>query len=134
MNPKILLADDHKIIRDVLARLITESITDDLSVATNGKEALNKLEQEQFDLLITDLNMPVMDGLELVRNLSNQNIEVKTLVLTMRDDAETIEALMQFKIDGYVLKEGDTEEFKNAVEMILKNGQYFSDEVKPFLK
>ncbi|MFZ9045437.1 MAG: response regulator [Cyclobacteriaceae bacterium] len=134
MNPKILLADDHKIIRDVLARLITESITDDLSIATNGKEALNKLEQEQFDLLITDLNMPVMDGLELVRNLSNQNIEVKTLVLTMRDDAETIEALMQFKIDGYVLKEGDTEEFKNAVEMILKNGQYFSDEVKPFLK
>ncbi len=134
MNPKILLADDHKIIRDVLARLITESITDDLSVATNGKEALNKLEQEQFDLLITDLNMPVMDGLELVRNLSNQNIEVKTLVLTMRDDAETIEALMQFKIDGYVLKEGDTEEFKNAVEMILKNEQYFSDEVKPFLK
>ena len=134
MNPKILLADDHKIIRDVLARLITESITDDLSIATNGKEALNKLEQEQFDLLITDLNMPVMDGLELVRNLSNQNIEVKTLVLTMRDDTETIEALMQFKIDGYVLKEGDTEEFKNAVEMILKNGQYFSDEVKPFLK
>ena len=134
MNPKILLADDHKIIRDVLARLITESITDDLSIATNGKEALNKLEQEQFDLLITDLNMPVMDGLELVRNLSNQNIEVKTLVLTMRDDAETIEALMQFKIDGYVLKEGDTEEFKNAVEMILKNGQYFSHEVKPFLK
>ena len=134
MNPKILLADDHKIIRDVLARLITESITDDLSIATNGKEALNKLEQEQFDLLITDLNMPVMDGLELVRNLSNQNIEVKTLVLTMRDDAETIEALMQFKIDGYVLKEGDTEEFKNAVEMILKNGQYFSDAVKPFLK
>ena len=134
MNPKILLADDHKIIRAVLARLITESITDDLSIATNGKEALNKLEQEQFDLLITDLNMPVMDGLELVRNLSNQNIEVKTLVLTMRDDAETIEALMQFKIDGYVLKEGDTEEFKNAVEMILKNGQYFSDEVKPFLK
>lgn len=134
MNPKILLADDHKIIRDVLARLITESITDDLSIATNGKEALNKLEQEQFDLLITDLNMPVMDGLELVRNLSNQNIEVKTLVLTMRDDAETIEALMQFKIDGYVLKEGDTEEFKNAVEMILKNEQYFSDEVKPFLK
>jgi DNA-binding NarL/FixJ family response regulator len=127
---KILLVDDHKIIRDVLGRFITQNITEDLDQANNGIEAFNMIKKEKYDLVISDINMPKMDGLELMKEIHNYDPELKVIALSMMDDTVSIKKMLKAGAVGYVLKEGNTQELTKAVEEVMKGNNYFSSQVQ----
>jgi DNA-binding NarL/FixJ family response regulator len=127
---KILLVDDHKIIRDVLVRFIRQNITEDLEEANNGIEAINMIKKEKYDLVISDINMPKMDGLELMKEIHNYDPELKVIALSMMDDTVSIKKMLKAGAVGYVLKEGNTQELTRAVEEVLKGNNYFSSKVQ----
>jgi DNA-binding NarL/FixJ family response regulator len=127
---KILLVDDHKIIRDVLGRFITQNITEDLDQANNGIEAFNMIKKEKYDLVISDINMPKMDGLELMKEINNYDPELKVIALSMMDDTVSIKKMLKAGAVGYVLKEGNTQELTKAVEEVMKGNNYFSSQVQ----
>jgi DNA-binding NarL/FixJ family response regulator len=123
---KILLVDDHKIIRDVLGRFIRQNITEDLEEANNGIEAINMIKKEKYDLVISDINMPKMDGIDLMKEIQNYNPELKVIALSMMDDSVSIKKMLKAGAVGYVLKEGNTAELTKAVEAVMSGNTYFS--------
>jgi DNA-binding NarL/FixJ family response regulator len=127
---KILLVDDHKIIRDVLGRFIVQNVTASLDQANNGIEAINLIKQEKYDLVISDINMPKMDGVQLMKAIHEYDPELKVIALSMMDDIVSIKKMLKAGASGYVLKEGNTQELIKAVEEVLQGKNYFSPVVQ----
>jgi DNA-binding NarL/FixJ family response regulator len=127
---RILLVDDHKIIRDVLGRFIVQHVTANLDQANNGIEAINLIKQEKYDLVISDINMPKMDGVQLMKAIHEYDPELKVIALSMMDDTVSIKKMLKAGASGYVLKEGNTQELIKAVEEVLKGNNYFSPVVQ----
>lgn len=123
---RIAVADDHILFRKSLKLLIASF--GDMEVvagASNGKELLEKLETVSVDILLLDLQMPEMDGFESCRKVNELYPDIKILVLTLRDDAETIREVMKLGIHGYFTKNTDPSELKNAILKLNDDGFYF---------
>ena len=97
--------------------------------ANTGKEALNVLATLPIDLVITDINMPVMSGTELTRQIKKDYPHVKVLVLTMYNDREIIHEIVMTEAEGYILKNSNKKELLNAINRITDHGTYYSNEV-----
>lgn len=126
---KILLVDDHKIVRSVLGNHLKEQVSPDVDEANNGVEAIIKIKKEKYDLVITDINMPKMDGIELMKEIHEYDAELKVLALSMMDDSVSIKKMLKAGACGYVLKEGDAEELVKAIEKINDGEKYYSNSV-----
>jgi len=126
---KILLADDHKIIRHALGKFLVESLDAEVSEANNGIEALNYFKKTTFDLVVADINMPKMDGIELVKCIREISPDMKVIALSMMDDPVSIKKMLKAGASAYVLKEGDTKEFLKAVEQVMDGEKYYSHAV-----
>lgn len=127
---KILLVDDHEIIRDAIRIYFNENDQMELtSEASNGYEALELLEKNQYDLVLTDINMPVMDGLELMQEISAKYPDQKVLVLSMFSENIQIKQMIEYGANGYVLKNVNKSELFNAINQIVSGADYFSKEV-----
>ncbi|NQZ75851.1 MAG: response regulator transcription factor [Ekhidna sp.] len=127
----ILLVDDHEVIRDGI-KYYFENLEDRFTVtgeASNGKEALETMKEQSFDIILTDLSMPVMDGLELVKELKEHHPGQKVLVLSMIDEVKYIKHMIAEGVDGYVLKSSGEDEIINAIEKITNGDTYFSKDV-----
>lgn len=102
---RVVLADDHDIVRQGLKRYLDR--TPEIEVvgeASDGLEALQSVKELQPDVLLLDIEMPVMDGIEVARRLQEQNIKVRILVLSAYDDREYIRALLDIGVSGYLVK------------------------------
>ena len=127
---KIVLADDHKMMIDGLqAMLNDEKELDVIAVAYNGKQALEAVLKHNADILITDYNMPEMNGLELTLALKKVKPDVKILVLTMFGDITHIEEMLTAGISGYILKNTGNDELLTAIHKLANGGTYYDDEV-----
>ncbi len=130
----ILIVDDHKLIRDGLRLYFEDSelvaVADE---ASNGKQALEIMKDNHYDLVLTDVRMPVMDGVELTRNIRTLYPEQPILTLTMAGESRLIKQLMQLGVNGYLLKDSGNEEVIKAVQMVLEGETYVSDEVTKIL-
>ena len=126
---KILLVDDHKIFRDVLGRFIKRNLSKDLKEANNGIEAINLIKENKFDLVISDINMPRMDGIELMKEIRKHDADLKVIALSMMDDAISIKKMLKAGANGYVLKEGNTKDLTSAVQEVINGGTYYSKPV-----
>ena len=127
---KILLVDDHQMFLDGLRTMLSKE--KDLQIvaeAKNGKEALDKLASNEVDLVITDINMPVMSGTELTKQLKKDYSNIKVLVLTMYNDREIIHEIVMTEAEGYILKNSNKKELLNAISRIIDHGTYYSNEV-----
>jgi DNA-binding NarL/FixJ family response regulator len=127
---RILLIDDHQIVLESLSLLL--SSLDRIEVAgkfTDGNEALDYYRIHGADLLITDMRMPVMNGMEVCAEARKINPSVKLLMLTMVEDATQIREAIKIGVNGYVLKIADADELFLAIRTILDGKKYFSDEV-----
>lgn len=126
----ILLVDDHEVVRDGL-KLYFENHTDFRIEfeAENGMEALEVLKKRSLPLVITDISMPVMDGLEFLKNSKEQFPATKVLALTMLDDIHYIKQMIAHGVDGYLLKNSPKDEILKAVTTILNGEKYFSEHV-----
>lgn len=130
MSKTLLLVDDHKIIRDGLKLYFEDDPNYTVaSEASDGQEALDILSSAQFDLVITDINMPNMDGITLSRAIKEQYPDQKIMALTMIGEHQYIKHMLAAGINGYLLKNTDKAEILKAIDKITSGENYFSEEV-----
>jgi DNA-binding NarL/FixJ family response regulator len=134
MSIKIAIADDYKIYRDGLKVGLTADENFDITCeAENGEELLHGFKDAQPDVVIMDLKMPIMDGMEATKEIRRLYPAVKVLVVTMYEDDKFIIHLMEIGANGYLLKNADPEEIRKAIYCVSENGYYFNDLVNKAL-
>ncbi|WP_405411781.1 response regulator [Maribacter sp. Asnod1-A12] len=131
---RIVLADDHALVRDGIRSLL-ESETDlqVIGEASNGKEAIELVAKVNPDILIIDIRMPVMNGIDAVAELTKSNSDVKTIILSMHDSEEYILKSISSGANGYLLKDTDKSEFIKAIHTVREGGKYFSGDISNVL-
>lgn len=127
---RVLLAEDQAMVRQGLKMMIeTDKDIQVTGEAVNGKEAVELCESRVFDLIIMDIRMPVMDGLEATRIILSRRPEAKVLILTtFNDDEYALEALKSGS-RGYLLKDADTSELIRSIRSCLEGGLVLEDQV-----
>jgi len=127
---QILIVDDHQMFLDGLKTLLSKEKNLNVAAEANtGKEALDVLAKIPIDLVITDINMPVMSGTELTKQIKKVYPQIKVLVLTMYNDREIIHEIVMTEAEGYILKNSNKKELLNAISRITDHGTYYSNEV-----
>lgn len=131
---KILIVDDHAIVLDGLKSLLSKFEGIEIAgVASNGEEGLKQLAQTKAELVITDLNMPGMDGLEFIKTVRNDFPPTKIIVLSLHDEPHFIRNIMKQRVQGYILKNDASSELVEAVERILDGKTFFSSKINQAL-
>lgn len=128
---RVFIVDDHQMFIDGIKLLLEpdENIVI-AGEANNGVIALEKIKQNpEIDLVITDINMPEMSGIELTEELRGQFPEIKILVLTMYNDRGIINKVIEAEADGYILKNTGRAELIKAINKISDDGTYYCNEV-----
>lgn len=119
---RVLIADDHTIVRSgVRLLLAAEPDIDVVGEALNGREAVTLAESLQPDVILMDITMPKMDGLEATRQIKNSFPDIHVLVLTMHRSDEYFFEMLQAGASGYVLKGAETSELINAVRVVSRD-------------
>jgi DNA-binding NarL/FixJ family response regulator len=122
---RIVLVDDHALVRRGLAALLRmDPRYDVVGEAGSGEAALALLETERPDLVILDLNMPGIDGLETLRRLRARHATMKVLILSMHDETHLVGQALSYGADGYLLKDSMDDELFQAIDGVLR-GQKF---------
>lgn len=127
---KLALADDQVMFRRGLVMLLRDM--PDVQVVfecSNGEELLTGLKGNAIDIVLLDLEMPVMDGMETMRRLRADHPEMKVIVLSMHSEEKFIVHLMELGANGYVLKTAEPDEIENAVRSVSTSGYHFSEMV-----
>lgn len=130
----IILADDHSLVRDGIRALLEEE--SDLEVVgevSNGKEAISIVKDKFPDILIIDIRMPEMGGIETVQLLNQEQIPIKCIILSMHDSEEYILKSVKAGANGYLLKDTDKTEFIKAIHTVNEGGKYFSGDISNVL-
>ena len=134
MAVKIMITDDHSMIREGLKSLL--ELDGDIEViaeAENGEECLQKLLTVKPDVLLLDINMPKMNGLEVLKSLKDAKSKVKVLVLTVHNETEYLMKAVEIGINGYVLKDSESAELKKAIFTIYDGKNYIQPSLIPAL-
>jgi DNA-binding NarL/FixJ family response regulator len=132
MNKKsrIVIAEDHTILREGLRSLLSSSPEFEIvGEAKDGREAIGCVEKFKPDLILTDLSMPRMNGMEAIKEIKRQSPETKVLVLTVHKAEEYILATFRAGANGYLLKDSTHAELVMAVKKVLSGKQYISPEI-----
>jgi DNA-binding NarL/FixJ family response regulator len=125
---KIAIADDYSIYREGLkVGLARDTNLEVVLEASSGDELIAGVEKIDTDVIIMDLKMPVMDGIEATREIRKRFQSIKVLAVTMYDDEKFIIHLMENGANGYLLKNADSEEIQKAIYAVHENGYYFND-------
>jgi len=130
----IVLVDDHSLVRDGIRALLESE--DDLSVigeGADGAEAIALVQERKPDVLIVDIRMPKMTGIEAVQKLSVSDPEVKCLILSMHDSEEYILQSVSAGAKGYLLKDTGKTEFIKAIHTVQEGGKYYSGDISNVL-
>ena len=130
----IVIADDYKIYRDGLKLCLSaDNNLQILFEADNGEELMEALKTQQPEIIIMDLNMPLMDGMEATKQIRKKYEQIKILVITMYDNDKFIINLMENGAHGYLLKNAEPKEIIKAIYALHENGYYFNDLVNKAL-
>lgn len=131
---KIILVDDHVFVRDgIKALLENQSAFQVVNEACNGVEALEILKQELPDIMIVDIRMPEMNGIDLVKTVTANYKSVKTIMLSMHESEEYVVQAIEVGADGYLLKGASKEEFLKALHAIAAGDKYFSGDISSII-
>lgn len=123
----LLLADDHLLLQDgLIERLEKQPQFNILGAASDGEKALELCLSCQPDILLTDITMPKMNGIEVLQQLKDSDSETKVVMLSMHNNKEYILTAMRNGAKGYVLKDVSSQELIRALEVIAAGGTYFS--------
>ncbi|MCB0174077.1 MAG: response regulator transcription factor [Anaerolineae bacterium] len=135
MNPtKLLIVDDHTVVRRGIEMIIsTEPGLDVIGEAKDGQEAFNKVKDLQPDIVLMDLNMPKVNGVEAIMKIKEGSPKTKVLVLTAYIDNENVSAAMKAGADGYTLKEVDSDILIGAIRSISQGGMPLHPQAARFL-
>ncbi len=128
----VLLVDDHPILLEGMKNLIRDPF-EVTHTATSGLEALDYIKVTEFDLLITDYEMPGITGLELVKAARIAQPEIKIIVLSMHDDPAVVKELLRSGVSGYILKKDTYKNLTDALQKVMEGKRFLSDEVAELL-
>lgn len=126
---KVLLVDDHSVVRSGLRALLTSAAEFDVLEAANGREALARLRHDRPDLVLLDLNLPGMGGLELLGRMLREDKAVRILVLSMHTEPLYVARAMQAGAYGYLSKHVSAQELLTAVRRTAEGGRYIESEI-----
>ena len=132
----VLLADDHQLVLDgIKSMLASEKSYAIAGEANNGQQALDLItaSPDKFQLLITDISMPGLSGVELCKLVKAQFPEIKILMLSMYNGISVVKEAIAAEADGYILKSTGKDEFLNALHRITGGGTYFAQDILPIL-
>lgn len=132
----IIIADDHQMVIDGISSLLaTESRYHVAAVANNGQVAYEQIAATpgRFDMLLTDINMPLLSGSELCRKVKSAFPHIQVLVLSMYNNAAAVKEAVLAEADGYILKNLGKEELLLALHRISDGGTYFSQDIVPVI-
>lgn len=118
---KLLLVDDHPMLRRGIADLL--SLEDDVKVvgeASDGKQALAFLQDNAVDLVILDHNMPILTGIETLKEIKSREIKVKVILFTVSDSGDDVQEALKLGVDGYLLKDMEPEFIIDDIRKILR--------------
>lgn len=127
---KVLLTDDHQIIIDGLKSLLSSS--DEITVAAeagNGREALRILGLIQIDVVLMDIDMPILNGIDTLKEIRKLHNEVRVIILSMHNEAGMIKSLIDIGANGYLLKSCSQAELTEAIRKVASGQNYFSTDV-----
>ena len=127
---RVVIAEDHTILREGLRALLSaESDLEVVGEAEDGRQAIRRVEELGPDLILTDLSMPRMNGVEAIREIKKRAPETKVLALTVHKAEEFILEVLQAGADGYILKDASSEELMMAIKSVLGGKRYLSPSV-----
>lgn len=129
-NKTIFITEDHTILRAGLKALLTTNpLFEVVGESDNGRDAIRYVAETKPDLVLMDLNMPGLSGVEAIRKIRSRNPETKVLVLTMHDSEEYVQASLEAGANGYVLKDATHAELMIAAERVLAGKTYLSPDI-----
>lgn len=132
---KVMITDDHSMIREGLKQLL--ELEEDFKVvaeACDGVECLEKLEEVTPDVLLLDINMPNMNGLEVLQQMKEKKMKkVKVLVLTVHSEVEYLLRAVDIGVNGYLLKDSESAELKKAIVSVMQGENYIQPSLIPVL-
>lgn len=121
----VLIADDHSLMRQGLRQII--ELENDMYVvgqATNGQEAIDLAKQLKPDVILMDINMPVLNGLQAMKEIKDTNLSSKIIVLTIHEDREYLFKTLQMGAEGYVLKDAESSVLLTAIRNVYRGQNY----------
>ncbi|WP_433832275.1 response regulator [Flavobacterium anhuiense] len=131
---RVVLADDHVFVRDGIKSLLeNEANIEVVGEAIDGADALEVVAETKPDLLIVDIRMPNLTGIEVVEKLRSENNNVKIIMLSMHESEEYVLKSIKAGADGYLLKGSSKEEFLKALHSVSAGGKYFSGDISSIL-
>lgn len=131
---KVMLVDDHEMVREGMKKLL--EFDGDIKVidqASNGEDCLRCLEKNIPDILLLDINMLGMNGVDVVRTIRKNHIPVRVLILTVHNEVEYLINLVDIGIEGYILKDSSSAELIKAIECIYRGESYIQPDLIPAL-
>lgn len=134
MSIKVMLADDHVLIREGIRQLLEfDGAIEVIDEANDGNECLEKLNKVNPDILLLDINMPKKNGIEVLEEIKNNNMNVKVLILTVHNEVEYLLKAVDIGVDGYILKDTESNELKKAIISIVNGESYIQPNLIPAL-
>jgi DNA-binding NarL/FixJ family response regulator len=126
----VLVADDHSVVREGVRRLIEGEADIQLcGEAADGREVLEQVETHRPNVVILDITMPRLSGLETLERVRSKHPEVKTILLSVHADPPMIQNAISLGVDGYLLKNARSSEILSAIRAVTRGGSYFSPPV-----
>lgn len=132
---RIVIADDHKMVREGLKQLL--ELDGDIQVvgeASDGEQCLLQVEETNPDVLLLDINMPTMNGLQTLQELRRNNSKQKVLMLTIHNEIEYLLRAVDIGVNGYILKDSESSVLKKAIYTIYQGETYIEPSLTPELK
>jgi len=125
---RIALADDHNLFRRGMASVLSQIPDVELVLeASNGQELIDKLTRRPPDVVLLDLQMPVLDGIRTTDYLREHHPDMRIIILTMHDEDKFVLHLLEKGVSGYLLKDADIDEVEKAVHQVMTHGLYLNE-------
>lgn len=134
MKITAMVVDDHKMIREGLKQLVEfDGEIEVIAEASSGRECLKVLETVTPDVILLDINMPDMSGIDVLKELKKINKHLRVLMLTVHSEVEYLIKAVDIGVEGYVLKDSDSSELIKAIKEINNGGNYIQPQLIPIL-
>lgn len=131
---RVMIVDDHKMVREGLTKLIEfDGEIQVVEEAGNGTDCVDKFRKAKPDLILLDMNMPDMDGIETIKILNNRKNRPKILVLTVHNEIEYLIRVLDMGVEGYILKDSNARELIRAIRSVYQGERFIQPSLIPLL-
>ena len=131
---RVMIVDDHKMVREGLTKLIEfDGEIQVVEEADNGIDCVDKFRKAKPDLILLDMNMPDMDGIETIKILNNRKNRPKILVLTVHNEIEYLIRVLDMGVEGYILKDSNARELIRAIRSVYQGERFIQPSLIPLL-